>query len=99
MYLLNIHVIPQPWGLHATMPRKTDKKERTKRKRIGAKNKTIHLTQGIDERMGEEEQNIKQKEEQKKKQEGGHQPSYPATSLTTRMDHTVVLFGNPPPTG
>ena len=70
--------------------------ERVKKKRIGAEGETIHPTQAIGARMGEEEENIKQKEEQKKQTNRERAPN-PATMtiwspLTSRMDHTVSLF-------
>ena len=48
-----------------------DKKERTKKKWIGAKDKPSTTTQTNDERMGEEEKNRKQKEAQKKETGSG----------------------------
>ena len=53
IYILNIYLIPLPWGRDATMPRKEKKKIR-KKKWIRAEGETIHPNP-IDAHIGEED--------------------------------------------
>ena len=42
----DIYLIPLPRGRHATMPRTRDKKEKTKKERIGAEGETVNPSPG-----------------------------------------------------
>ena len=65
------------------MPRKETRRNKIKKKQIGAEVKPCTPTQAIDAHMREEEKNRKQKKEQKK-QGTSLQPSY--------LDHVVVSY-------
>ena len=71
IYLFDRNLIPPPRGRHATTPRRETRRKERRKKGLGQRAKPSAPTQGIDARMGEKEQNRKQKEKQKKETVSG----------------------------
>ena len=65
--IVYLFIIPLPRGRRAIMPRR-NKKERTKKKRVGAEDTPSTPAQAIDARMEEEKKKRKQKKKQKNRE-------------------------------